>query len=135
MKFLVLGIILFSVNQVSADIIVPVSVDLTCKTVGVGKAQIITIKANALNRRGTEITISGTKIVNPSSLYLSSEGSVYIQQVSNVLGYNLMLYGKELNSFLSNSNLRKVQLQGRFHRLGTAVPLEMVCAGLVMSHL
>jgi hypothetical protein len=106
----VLFAVFMSISTVAlADAWRPISYtqDLNCTGKATGHTDIrLAIESSSGVRALTKLTFTGglKKVItnNHDSLHVASEGNVYIQQVSNELGYNLFLQGEGLEEFLSS---------------------------------
>ena len=130
MKRLMMAMVLgFSINA-SADMMRPIETsDLICKT----KNKKITLSITSAQGRGTKLVLvekgKGSKeFHNQQQLTVGSEGMVYIQQVSNELGYNFMVSGEGLGEVLSGKS-KKVNLKGNIDLFKLSKQHDLVCSG------
>lgn len=109
--------------------------DLTCTGKAKGSKQ-ITLKITASPGRATKLVIQekggkSRELLNKEDLIVGSEGNVYIQQVSNELGYNLYLAGEGLDEVLDKGVSREVNLGGSLDLFNDGVNYSLTCSGTV----
>lgn len=69
------------------------------------------------------------EILNREDLVVGSEGVVYIQQVSNELGYNLSLAGEGLQEVLRGQVPQEVALSGQIELFNDNKTYQLKCEG------
>lgn len=131
MKMLAAALLVLFSTGAMADSMRPVSTDnLTCTGTAKNKPK-IALLVQARNG-ATKITLkqgqATREILNKESLIVGSEGNVYIQQVSNELGYNLYLAGQDLWDVLSGK-ARTVSVNGNINFFREDVTYQLTCQG------
>ena len=132
-KLLVIFVLVGSVSA-SADSWRPVSTDdLTCTGTMAGQPDItLEIQAAAgSNRTNILIKQAGETpqvLMAREDLGVGSEGNVYIQQVSNELGYNLFLSGEGLEEVLAGET-KQVSLTGSLNLFNDGLDFRLSCSG------
>jgi hypothetical protein len=103
---------------------------ITC--VGVSDNKSLALSVVRTEQGGTRLHFAGAlskTIDNKEPLKVGSEGSVYIQQVSNDLGYNLFLSGKDLEDLLEGDDSKEYQLTGQIELFKSKADYKLTCRG------
>ncbi len=128
-----LGLILSTLTVLSfGDAVRPTRTnDLNC-TASLNGEKVGTLSIRATAEATQLVLTKGLEkkeILNNAPLTVMNEGGDYIQQVSNSLGYNLLLTGEGLSAFLGGKSPQRVKLTGNINLFKANKTYELACSG------